>query len=1027
MSSIHDQFSEQFFRYEQRGRGWQIYEEPVSIEPPFAPFEGYLLAPAVDDGRKETILSSFVSNLSRMLSNKPSAPPSIYPTVSEPEPESFVREADLIELQTVLPAKLETSREAFSSFLSHLSVCKNPISFELIGNADSIILQFVADPEDSNFVRRQLSSYFPDAIFTPAAQTLEPFAEAEENRAIVEFGLERELFYPITTGGKVDPFISLTAALSELKRYELALCQVIFQPCLHPWAKSLMRLVTDSSGRGLFVNRPEIVSFAKEKLRKPLFATVLRFASKSDSFESAWGIIREMAGALRVFAEPEGNEFIPLRNDHYPFESHLEDLLRRQTRRPGMLLTIDELLGLVHLPSAAIKGSRFKRQATNVKPAPTIVIQPTGLVLGNNVYAGKTEVVRLNAEQRTQHIHVIGASGTGKSTFLFNCIKQDIENGEGLAVLDPHGDLIEKILGIIPEERIKDVVLVDPGDQEYSVGFNILSAHSDLEKNLLASDLVSVFQRLSTSWGDQMGSVLNNAILAFLESNQGGTIADLQRFLIEPEFRNEFLKTVKDPQVVYYWKKAFPLLTGNKSIGPVLTRLGGFLDRKPIRHMVTQKENRLDFSEIMNTGKIFLAKLAQGLIGNENAYLLGSFFVSKFQQLAMSRQAQDITNRRDFWCYCDEFHNFITPSMAQILTGARKYRFGLTLAHQELRQLQRDSEVGSAVLSNPYTRVVFRVGDADARSLEHGFSSFVARDLQNLGKGEAILRVERSDFDFNLSVGAPSILSPQESALRRQDVVTASRKNYGKARSLLEVENVIETAALAKSEPEALDNVSQYKPPSFSYPKSEKIEQNSIIAKEYSQNPEPEPKEARLPKTPRDLGRGGNQHKAIQKQLKGAAELLGYRATIEFPLVNNLGSIDLLIESETERIAVEITVTTTIDHEVGNILKCFKAGFVQIVVISISRSKLELLRESIKRIELPFATTVFYFLPEEFIQQLRKRTKNEESKEKNNEKTVNGYRVKRTTLNLSIEELRLKENAAIGIVADAMKRTRPRP
>ena len=190
-------------------------------------------------------------------------------------------------------------------------------------------------------------------------------------------------------------------------------------------------------------------------------------------------------------------------------------------------------------------------------------------------------------------------------------------------MLDPHGDLIDRILGIIPESRIDDVVLVDPSDAEYSIGFNILSAHSDLEKNLLASDLVAVFQRLSTSWGDQMNSVLQNAILAFLESDRRGTIADLRRFLIEPAFRNEFLKSVKDSEVVYYWQKSFPHLSGNKSIGSILTRLDTFLAQKPIRHMVSQPENRLDFAHIMDSGKIFLAKLPEGLLGRENSHLLG--------------------------------------------------------------------------------------------------------------------------------------------------------------------------------------------------------------------------------------------------------------------------------------------------------------------------------------------------------------------------------------------------------------------
>ena len=163
-------------------------------------------------------------------------------------------------------------------------------------------------------------------------------------------------------------------------------------------------------------------------------------------------------------------------------------------------------------------------------------------------------VNHVGPDQRVRHTYVIGASGTGKSTLLLSMIVQDIQNGEGVAVLDPHGDLIDKILGHVPEDRINDVILMDPSDERYPVGFNILSARSELEKNVLASDLVSIFRRLSTSWGDQMTSVLGNAILAFLESSEGGTLADLRRFLVEADFRNRYLTTVRDEEVVYYWR-----------------------------------------------------------------------------------------------------------------------------------------------------------------------------------------------------------------------------------------------------------------------------------------------------------------------------------------------------------------------------------------------------------------------------------------------------------------------------------------
>ena len=341
-----------------------------------------------------------------------------------------------------------------------------------------------------------------------------------------------------------------------------------------------------------------------------------------------------------VWPNREATNLFPLRNDNYPSVDHAQDVVRRQSRRSGMILNRQELLALVHLPSPAVKSVKLVRDKGDSKAAPSVVRSDRGILLGHNLHAGQAAEVRLSQEQRVRHMHIIGASGTGKSTLLYNLIRQDIVNGEGLAVLDPHGDLIEQILGVIPSHRIEDVVLLDLSDEEYSIGFNILSAHSELEKTLLSSDLASVFKRLSSSWGDQMHSVLTNAILAFLESSQGGTLPDMRRFLLETSFREKFLQTVSDPEVVYYWRRAFPQLGGNKSIGPLMTRLEMFLGQKPIRYMVSQSVNRLDFADIMDSGKIFLAKLPQGQIGKENAYLFGSLLMSKFQQQAMSRQSQ---------------------------------------------------------------------------------------------------------------------------------------------------------------------------------------------------------------------------------------------------------------------------------------------------------------------------------------------------------------------------------------------------
>src|ERR1039458_9542481 len=793
MSRLDEQLTEQFHRWELRGRGWQVFPEPVEPEPPFVPFHGHFLPATrpVDDGARPTFLSSLVQRLSQKLSTE--KPPALVEPEQEeePEPTTLTRES-LVELQASLPDKLDISKDAFEQFLLNLSLCREPIAFELIGTHKKVSAQFVAGASDAPLLRRQLQAYFPEAVFVPREGGLEQAWEAShgDEMLAVEFGLKNKFMLPLTSG-RLDSFIGIVGALAELRAGELGLFQVLFQPVQNPWAESIVNSVTHADGKPYFVNSPELARAAENKVARPLYAAVVRILVCADEFDRILQLARDLAGSLRVFAHPSGNELIPLNNDDYPFEEHIEDVLRRQTRRTGMLLNSDELIGFVHLPSTAVRSPAFQRQTTKTKAAPVIVRQH-GLLLGDNDHAGQTVPVRLSAEQRTRHTHIIGASGTGKSTLLLNLIRQDIENGEGVAVLDPHGDLIDRICGIIPSSRIDDVILVDPSDAEYSIGFNILSAHSELEKTLLASDLIAVFERLSTSWGDQMNSVLQNAILAFLESDRRGTIADLRRFLIEPLFRNEFLKSVNDSEVVYYWQKSFPHLSGNKSIGSILTRLDTFLAQKPIRHMVSQPENRLDFAHIMDSGKIFLAKLPEGLLGRENSYLLGSWLLSTFQRVGMSRQAQQIATRRDYWLYIDEFANFITPSMAEILSGARKYRIGLTLAHHELHQLQRNPEVASAVMTHPYTRIVFRVGDDDAKKLSEGFSYFESKDLRNLETGQAVCRVERSDFDFNLTIPLPEKQDEAEAATRRPEGITVAREKYGTARADVE-------AMLAKS------------------------------------------------------------------------------------------------------------------------------------------------------------------------------------------------------------------------------------
>jgi hypothetical protein len=271
-------------------------------------------------------------------------------------------------------------------------------------------------------------------VFVPQEGTLKQAWNSSTGDEVlaVEFGLAHEFMLPLASG-KIDPFIGIIGALAELQQGELGLFQVLFQPADEPWPESIVRSVTHADGKPFFVDSPELAGAAENKVARPLFAAVVRILVCAGERDRMLQLARDLSGSLRVFTHPNGNKLIPLTNDDYPFENHIEDVLQRQSRRSGMILNSDELIGFVHLPSSAVRSPVFQRQTAKTKAAPMIARNGNGLLLGNNEHAGETVEVRLSPEQRTRHCHIIGASGTGKSTLLFNLIKNDIENGEGMS------------------------------------------------------------------------------------------------------------------------------------------------------------------------------------------------------------------------------------------------------------------------------------------------------------------------------------------------------------------------------------------------------------------------------------------------------------------------------------------------------------------------------------------------------------------------------------------------------------------
>ncbi len=936
--SAAEQLTAYFYAWEIRGRGWDLWEEPVALEPPFRPFLWHTLPPAplsraIDDARKPTRLGALFERLRDSIM-KPNSCGSIPASETEPVPETDAGEP-VAELALVLPSDCDLKKDLAEQLVLALASNSRPVAFEIIAREDAITIQIACRKMDRAEILDWIASYIPEAVVEEQSAFLrESWNEAATQSVIVEFGLAHEFMRPLATvtSFNSDPLVAVIGALRNLARSETAVLQVLFQGTRQPWADSIARAVTNGEGGAFFLDAPEMLALMREKISRPLCAAVIRAAARSAKADRSWELVRNLGNALGQLANPPSNELIALDDGGYDPTDHERDLLTRTTHRSGMLLNTEELVTLVHPPTPLVRCEKLRRETKRSKAAPETA-HSEGIVLGENVHRRRSKLVTLSSELRMRHTYVIGASGTGKSTLLLNLIAQDLASGEGFGVLDPHGDLIDAILELVPEERLQDVVLFDPSDGEFPIGFNILSAHSELERNLLASDLVAIFRRFSTSWGDQMNAVLSNAVLAFLERPEGGTLIDLRRFLVEPEFRKAVLREVEDPEVVYYFGKEFPLLSGRPQ-APILTRLNTFLRPKVIRHMVAQRENRLDLSRVMNDGKIFLAKLSQGAIGEENAHLLGAFLVAKFHQLVMGRQALAASARRSFVLYIDEFHHFVTPSVAALLSGARKYRLGLVLAHQELRQLwDQDPNVASAVLTNPATRVCFRVGDFDAKKLQDGFASFDARDLQSLGIGEAICRIERAEHDFTLRTFAAPEIDSAIAAARREQVVAHSRETY--ARPLKEIE--AQLAVMREESGEVTPELRR---------RGESTRAEAAPARSVSAPRKPEaatlPKPAHSVRKPDrpipDLtalpGRGGREHKYLQHLVKRLAEDRGFKATIEEPILGGVGHVDVSLTRGEERIACEISVTTEVAHEIGNAEKCLAAGYETVALLA---------------------------------------------------------------------------------------------
>ena len=429
-------------------------------------------------------------------------------------------------------------------------------------------------------------------------------------------------------------------------------------------------------------------------------------------------------------------------------------------------------------------------------------ILPEGVNYNKDItYLAKTnfrnqfQVFGIKRRDRRQHVYVLGKSGTGKSALLANMIVQNIANGEGLAVVDPHGELVESVLATIPPERVKDVIYFNPADQDYHIGFNVLQIADPKYKHLVASGLMGIFTKIwANAWSARMEYILNNCILALLDT-PGSTLLGIPRLLVDKDYRAEILSNVKDPVLRSFWINEYETWRDqyrNEAIAPIQNKVGQFLSTAMVRNVLGQSESTIDIFDAMNSGKIFLVNVSKGRIGEDNSALLGGMLITKMQLAAMERVRIPEDQRKDFYLYVDEFQNFVTESFASILSEARKYRLNLTIAHQYIAQLvTKDSDsVRDAVFGNVGTMIVFRIGAADAEFLEKEFEpEFEIEDLVNLPNYNAYLKLMVDGITSRpfSALTLPPFKVVADSNVEEQ-IIESSRRLYAKPREDVEKE-----------------------------------------------------------------------------------------------------------------------------------------------------------------------------------------------------------------------------------------------
>lgn len=542
----------------------------------------------------------------------------------------------------------------------------------------------------------------------------------------------------------------------------------------------------------------EALELFRHKIASDIVEVNIRLIVSSNELNKAQKILAELQSTFNQFNTVNSNQIsfkyqsgIHLRHAQEAFS------FRKLSTKTLLPLSLSELSTLIHFPADGVNPApQFKQSHSNSAAAPTS-IPNSGTLLGVNRHRGVEKNIFITAEDRLRHFYIIGQTGTGKTTLMKNMIIQDIQRGDGVCMIDPHGTDIEDVLGAVPPEREDDIIYFDPSSMERVIGLNMLEYDytKPEQKTFVVNELFSIFQKLYGANPESMGPMFeqyfrNATMLVMEDPASGNTLMDIARVMVDAQYRRYKLERSKNPVVVQFWRDIAIKAGGEASLENIVpyivSKFDVFTANDYMRPIIGQQRSAFDFRKIMDQRKILLVNLSKGRLGEINASLIGMILVGKILMAALSRVDDPTKSFPPFYLHMDEFQNISTNSISAILSEARKYKLGLTIAHQFIAQLQPD--IKDAVFGNVGSMAAFRVGPEDAQFLEHQFSPvFTANDLMNVPNRNAFLKV--------LANGTPTppfsvaTLAPNKTDLERVNkLIAMSLQKYGRPRAEIEAE-----------------------------------------------------------------------------------------------------------------------------------------------------------------------------------------------------------------------------------------------